>query len=45
VRRLRELYPEVNIKLFKRRDVRDLMIKYGLDDEAGKILGTEAQEE
>jgi hypoxanthine phosphoribosyltransferase len=45
VRRLRELYPEVNIKLFKRRDVRDLMIKYGLDDQAEKILGTEAQEE
>jgi len=45
VRRLRKLYPEVNIKLFKRRDVRDLMIKYGLDDQAEKILGTEAQEE
>ncbi|MFW6135694.1 MAG: hypothetical protein ACOC7N_02605 [Chloroflexota bacterium] len=45
VRRLRELYPEVNIKLFKRRDVRDLMIKYGLDAQAERILGTEAQEE
>jgi hypoxanthine phosphoribosyltransferase len=45
VRRLRELYPEVNIKLFKRRDVRDLMIKYGLDTQAERILGTEAQEE
>lgn len=45
VRRLRELYPDVNIKLFKRRDVRDLMIKYGLDDQAERILGTEAQEE
>jgi hypoxanthine phosphoribosyltransferase len=45
VRRLRELYPEVNIKLFKRRDVRDLMIKYGLDAQAENILGTEAQEE
>jgi len=45
LRRLRELYPDVNIKLFKRRDVRDLMIKYGLDDHAEKILGTEAQEE
>jgi hypothetical protein len=45
VRRLRELYPEVNIKLFKRRDVRDLMIKYGLNTQAERILGTEAQEE
>jgi hypothetical protein len=44
VRRLRELYPQVNIKLFKRRDVRDLMIKYGLDQHAEAILGTEAQE-
>ncbi|MFW6135861.1 MAG: hypothetical protein ACOC7N_03470 [Chloroflexota bacterium] len=45
IRRLRELYPEVSIKLFKRRDVRDLMIKYGLDAQAERILGTEAQEE
>jgi hypoxanthine phosphoribosyltransferase len=45
VRRLRELYPHVNIKLFKRRDVRDLMIKYGLDRHAENILGAEAQEE
>ncbi len=44
IRRLRELYPEVNIKLFKRRDIRDLMIKYGLDAQAEPILGTEAQE-
>jgi hypoxanthine phosphoribosyltransferase len=44
VRRLRELYPDVNVKLFKRRDVRDLMIKYGLDHHAEEILGTEAQE-
>ncbi len=43
IRRLRELYPEVNVKLFKRRDVRDLMIKYGLDHQAEQILGTEAQ--
>jgi len=45
VRRLQELYPDVNIKLFKRRDIRDLMIKYGLDQHAEPILGTEAQEE
>ena len=43
IRRLKELYPDVSVKLFKRRDVRDLMIKYGLDRQAEKILGTEAQ--
>ncbi len=44
VRCLRSLYPEVSIKLFKRRDVRDLMIKYEMDRYAEEILGTEAQE-
>lgn len=44
LRRLRERYPDVNVKLFKRRDVRDLMIKYRLDEHAGRILGSEAQE-
>ena len=44
LRRLQELYPDVNIKLFKRRDVRKLLIKYGLDTQAGKIMGTDAQE-
>ncbi len=43
LRRLKELYPEVNIKLFKRRDMRDLLIKYGLDQEAARIAGTAAQ--
>jgi hypothetical protein len=31
IRRLRELYPEINIKLFKRSDIRTLLIKYGLE--------------
>lgn len=43
LRRLRELYPDVNVKLFKRNDLRDLMIKYGLDDQAATIVGTESQ--
>lgn len=30
LRRLRELYPEVNIKLFYGRDVRNLLNKYGV---------------
>jgi hypothetical protein len=44
IRRLQKLHPEINIKLFKRSDLRDLMIKYGLDEQAAAILGTEAQE-
>lgn len=43
LRRMKELYPEINIKLFKRRDLRDMMVKYGLDQEAGEISGTAAQ--
>ncbi len=39
LRQLKELYPEVNIKLFKRREVRELLIKYGLDKQAGSIAG------
>lgn len=44
MRRMQEMYPQVNIKLMKRREMRDLMVKYGLYDEAGKIQGTAAQE-
>jgi hypoxanthine phosphoribosyltransferase len=43
IRRLKELYPEINIKLFKRSDLRDLMIKFGIDEQATDILGTAAQ--
>lgn len=43
LRRMKELYPDVNVKLFKRRDLRELMIKYGLDSQAVPIVGTEAQ--
>lgn len=43
LKRLQERYPEVNIKLFKRREMRNLMIKYGLMDEAEAITGTAAQ--
>ena len=45
LRRMGELYPQVHIKLFKRREVRDLLVKYGLDGEAEKIQGTAAQEQ
>lgn len=43
LRRLRELYPEINIKLFKRKEMRDLMVKYGLLQEAAQLQGTAAQ--
>jgi hypothetical protein len=43
LRRLKELYPEINIKLFKRRELRDLMVKFGLEKEAENIMGTDAQ--
>lgn len=45
MRRMKELYPEINIKLFKRRDLRNLMIKFGLWDEAYRIAGTNAQKD
>jgi len=32
LRRLRERYPEINIKLFKRGDIRSLMLKFGIMD-------------
>ncbi len=32
LKRLRELYPEINIKLFKRGDVRALLLKFGVED-------------
>jgi hypoxanthine phosphoribosyltransferase len=44
LRRIKELYPEINIKLLKRGDLRDMMIRYGLSEEADKLMGTEAQQ-
>lgn len=43
LRLMNELYPEIKIKLMKRRDIRGLLIKYGLYDEAQKFHGTDAQ--
>jgi hypothetical protein len=44
IRLMHELYPEVNIKLFKRRELRNMMVRFGLVAEADMIFGTEAQE-
>lgn len=43
MRLMAELFPNINIKLMKRREMRDLMVKYGLYDEARNIKGTESQ--
>jgi hypoxanthine phosphoribosyltransferase len=41
LRRIKALYPEINIRLFKRKEIRDLLVKYGLDTSG--IQGTGAQ--
>jgi hypothetical protein len=42
---MKELYPEVNVKLFKRRELRNMMLRFGMLEEAERIFGTEAQED
>ena len=43
LRRLRELYPDIRIKLFYARDFRALMLKYGRLDVAASFIGTDGQ--
>jgi hypoxanthine phosphoribosyltransferase len=43
MRRMKELYPEIQIKLLKRKEIRDLLVKYGLDQAAERFQGTDAQ--
>jgi len=43
LRRLRELYPAINIKLFYARDFRALMLKYGKGALASGLSGTSGQ--
>lgn len=43
LRRMQELYPDVHVKLFKRRDVRDLLVRFGLYSEAEQLNGSGAQ--
>lgn len=45
LKRVKELYPDLNIKLFKRRELRNMMLRFGMSEEAERIFGTEAQEE
>ncbi|MDP8955395.1 MAG: hypothetical protein M3N24_00320 [Actinomycetota bacterium] len=39
VRRLRELYPDINCKIFYQRDYLSLVTKYGLKDGQAKEIG------
>jgi hypoxanthine phosphoribosyltransferase len=43
LRRLRELYPSITIKLFYARDFRALLLKYGKLALAGSLSGSEGQ--
>ena len=43
LRRMKELYPDINIQLWKRSDLRNLMLRYGIDEHVQDIMGTEAQ--
>jgi hypothetical protein len=45
LRRMKQLYPEIQIKLLKRKEIRDLLVKYGLDQAAERFQGTDAQRE
>ena len=44
LKRIQELYPDIQIKLFKRRELRNMMLKFGMLEEAQRIFGTEAQD-
>lgn len=43
LRRLRELYPDVRIKLFYARDFKALLVKYGRIDATASLTGLEGQ--
>lgn len=44
IRKMKELYPDINVKLFNRKMMRDLMKRFGLDRQANRLKGTGAQE-
>jgi hypoxanthine phosphoribosyltransferase len=45
IRRMKELYPDIEVKLFKRSDLRQMMIKYGIRGHTGILMGTDAQDD
>jgi hypothetical protein len=42
LRRLRELYPDINIKLMNRSDLKQMMLKFGLDNPT-KLMGPQGE--
>lgn len=42
MRLMAEKYPHINVKLYNRSAIHRLLVKYGLDEEASKIRGTDA---
>ena len=44
LKRVQELYPDIHIKLFKRRELRNMMLRFGMIEEAQRIFGTDAQD-
>ena len=42
LRRLKELYPDVRVKLVNRKDFANLLFKYGLEDEQEQLVGQSA---
>ena len=43
IRRMNELYPDIDVKLFKRSDLRQMMTKYDIRGHTGMLRGTDAQ--
>ncbi len=42
VRKLKELYPHINIKVFYQKDFKKLLLKYGLHKKSKELVGKEA---
>jgi hypothetical protein len=45
IRRLRELYPDVRIQLWTRRDFTRFLERCGIDDRSSELVGKEAMED
>jgi hypothetical protein len=45
VRKLKELYPHINIKVFYQKDFKKLLLKYGLHKKSNEFVGKEALKE
>ena len=42
IRRLKELYPDVNVRLWNRRDFERFLERFGIDARRGRLVGQEA---